>query len=453
MTTSINDIEQIVLGCILLDEKVIKKCLTVLQPADFTNEQNKMLYIAMLANEHEHIPNDFSTILTRLDKSDNNVDVDYFMAILNIVPTAENADAYINELKEKSNIRTLYTSFESIVSNRKLTSTEITDILKGTMSNLSLISNATISNINDGLEDYLNSIADGRTDNVITKTLYTKFDSRVSLKDGNLMIISGRPGTGKSAYALNICKNFLEQGKKVLFISLEMTKEEITDRLLSLITGIDHDRISSRSGLTPREKTMLFATQSIIIKYNLNTYDKGGLSIENLINLSARMKQDNELDILIVDHIGLVKTDRYGGNRTQEAGYISNILKEIAMDLKIPVVALSQLNRNVIDSRTGETREPNLSDLKNTGNIEEDANIVVMLHSEDGNELYNDREILLKITKNRGGRLGSVVMNFKANVMRFRETDNGAEIGLANDKKVESTVVVATKEENIFEVN
>lgn len=450
MVNSTNDIEQIILGCIVLDNDIIKKCISTIQPSDFVSEQNKTLYIAMLANEHEHIPNDYSTILTRLEKSDNNVDIDYFITLLDIVPTAENAGAYINELKEKSNVRALYDSFNSIVSNRKLTSTEITDMLKITMGKLTLIDNNKVSNINDGLKEYLDSIADGRTDHIITKTLYTKFDSRVSIKDGNLMIVSGRPGTGKSAYALNICKNFLEQGKKVLFISLEMTQEEITDRLLSLLTGVDHDKISSRTGLTPREKTMLFATQTIIEKYQLNITDKGGLSIENLINLASRMKQDNELDLLIVDHIGLVKTDRYGGNRTQEAGYISNMLKEIAMDLKIPVVALSQLNRNVIDSRTGETREPNLSDLKNTGNIEEDANIVVMLHSEDGQELYSDRTIVLKITKNRGGRLGSVIMNFKANVMRFRETDNGAEIGLANDKKVASTVVVATKEESIF---
>jgi replicative DNA helicase len=149
------------------------------------------------------------------------------------------------------------------------------------------------------------------------------------------------------------------------------------------------------------------------------------LKVENLIHLCTKLKQKKQLDILVVDYIGLLDSTQYQGQRTNQIGYISRKLKQIAMDLKIPVIALSQLNRNVVDKNDGSMREPTLSDLRDSGSIEQDANAVMFIHSlsKDSDD-YEDRYLKLIIAKNRNGSVGKIFMNFKPHMLRFRESES-----------------------------
>ena len=244
----------------------------------------------------------------------------------------------------------------------------------------------------------------------------------MSITNGSLIVIGARPGLGKSAFALNLAHHFSQQHKKTLFISLEMTEKEIVDRLISLTTEIHATRITRRMKLNQNEISIINKAKQNLEHHFINIFDKGSLKVENLIHLCTKLKQKNELDVLIVDYIGLLDSNQYQGQRTQQIGYISRKLKQIAMDLKIPVIALSQLNRNIVDKTDGKMREPSLSDLKDSGSIEQDANAVLFIHSlsKDSDD-FDDRFLKLIIAKNRNGSVGKILMNFKTNILRFRE--------------------------------
>ncbi len=230
----------------------------------------------------------------------------------------------------------------------------------------------------------------------------------------NLIVLAARPGCGKTSLALNFAEHCsLSQGHPVLFVSQEMSSSELAGRSISSLTRIDHELI--RTGkLKPDQMDRIYGVADGVRKTGkFWIVDQGGQSVADIAATARRLKNQNNLKIVIVDYIQLLDADTSKGeNRQEQVAKISRGLKRLAMELKIPVVALSQLNRQVENREGG---KPRLSDLRESGAIENDANVVLLLHQPD--EAVNVVDCI--VAKNRNGPTGEVKLTFLKNLMRF----------------------------------
>jgi len=421
-------IEKNILACIIIENKLMDKAVVYIEDNDFSDKFNKVIYQRMLSLYHKNYAIDYTTLMTDFNDYGIKVDVNYLIDITNLLPSTNGFDTYLKQLKEQSNRAKIKQYYELVINDKGLSSYDIVDYMKEKFDSLKHIDNTELLNMQDNIDKYVQDIKCGRGVESGIPTLYHSVDEKLSITGGSLIVIGARPGVGKSALALNFIHHFAMQNKKILFISLEMTEKEIINRLISLTAEVDATKITRRLPLTEQEKTRIVVAKQKLKKHFINIFDRGSLKVENLVQLCNKLKQKQELDILVVDYIGLLDSSQYQGQRTNQIGYISRKLKQIAMDLKIPVIALSQLNRNVVDKANGKMREPNLSDLRDSGSVEQDANAVLFIHSlSKDTDDFDDKYVKLIIAKNRSGSVGKIFMNFKSNIMRFREgeLDNG----------------------------
>ena len=197
------------------------------------------------------------------------------------------------------------------------------------------------------------------------------------------------------------------------------------NRLVANMAHIPARKLKRKEVKSNYEWQSIMQAKDKIKKFRFNFYDKGGMSIEQLIGLSRYLKKRDELDVLVIDYLQLLESNQYRGQKQNQVGYISQKLKQIAMELDIPVIALSQLSRGVIE-KGGEPREPQLSDLRDSGSLEQDANIVMMLHTTDIEQKWGEgdkrgRYIDLFVRKNRDGKLGSVKYEYFGDYVDFKE--------------------------------
>lgn len=414
------EIEKCILGAILLNNKVLDKCMLFLEVKDFKDGYNQLIYQTMVKNKNNNIVNDYITIHKEM-KQITDIDIfDYLIELANYVPTAENIDSHIKIIREHNNLESIVGTLETI-KNKNMETAPAIQLIEDTIDNLTYVDNTETSNLNENIKEYLHSIADGKDLEKCIPTLYELLDRKLMIRNGNFIVIGARPAVGKSAYVLNLVKHFAMQKQKVLFISLEMTKEEILNRLVAMVSGINVSRIINKK-LNSYEIQQVLRTEIELKKYNIKIFDRGSLNIENLINLTHKLKTKGQVDILVVDYIGLLGSKLFRESRVNQVGYISRKLKQIAMDLKIPVIALAQLNRNVVDKGNGRSRKPVLADLRDSGSIEQDANVVMFLHQEE-DTTHDDRFLKLILAKNRSGETGEIDIVFKTKTMTFVESE------------------------------
>lgn len=414
--------EKNVLGAILISPEVMDYCFGLVEPNDFADIKNKVIYEAMLHLYTNNIELDYSTLHSRLVANKTIVDIDYLLEITNLLPTAEHYETYVKMLKDESNKRQLFKTMKYLYDNKALSSEEITNKLKAQFELLSFVNNHELEDISQGLEEQVNKIVDcvGLGDAI--KSNYTELDRRVMILDGTYNIIAARAGFGKSAFMINLIKAFSEQNKKGVLISLEMLKDEIANRFLALESGVQLGKIFRRENLNSNEKRLIENAKLKIQNYGLKVYDKGGLKVEELYNIVRDLKRKGEIDVLYIDYIGLLDTHVYKDNRTQQVNYISRKIKQIAQEFKLPIIALHQMNRNAISSDSGRSREPNNTDLKGGGQLEQDAHSIMFLYKLGTEEEQAEtNEVYLKIAKNRNGARSYIKYNFQADVMKFKE--------------------------------
>ncbi len=184
--------------------------------------------------------------------------------------------------------------------------------------------------------------------------------------------------------------------------------------------GVKAQSIKRKEGLTSNDWANIMKAKEDIRKFKFNFYDKGGMSIEQLVGLAKHLKKKGELDILVIDYLQLLTSNQYRNQKQNQVSYISQMLKQLAMELDIPVIALSQLSRGSIEN--GKPRKPVLSDLRDSGSLEQDSNIVLMLHTDDIEQNFKDeRFIKMYVRKNRDGMLGDVNYGFKGDYVEFIE--------------------------------
>lgn len=236
-------------------------------------------------------------------------------------------------------------------------------------------------------------------------------------KPTNLVIIGARPGVGKSAMMLSMAIAAASAGRKVLYISLEMSDEENAQRTLAHISGVGFSRFIAKDRLTDGENLRISDGMEVYRLENIEHYEASVCRVSDIRNLAARAKDRNGLDLICIDYVGLLRPEKDMGSRVNELGQITRDLKSLAMEMGIVVMAAAQLNRDA--AKVG--RAPILSDLRDSGSIEQDANVIIFLHEQGLPDEFGGKKLDLIVAKNRQGQRGAVTAFYRGNVMRFTE--------------------------------
>ena len=261
----------------------------------------------------------------------------------------------------------------------------------------------------------------------IVRTGFQGIDSKIrGFKPGDLVIVAGRPGMGKTTWALNIASNNIYNGKNVLIFSLEMTNEQLIKKIISSESGISTDKMLSGE-LTSSDWKNFERSKERLSNCDLYIYDKSPITIETLVNKTKAIQAVKDIDLIVVDYLQLLMTSSKApstsDNRTASMTYISNLLKGLAKEIGCPVISLSQLNRGV-ESRPD--KRPVLSDLRDSGSIEQDADMVIMLYREDYYDALETGNSEIIIKKNRMGETGTFELSFDGAMSKFVDPEDVA---------------------------
>lgn len=419
--------EESVLGALLLDKDAIISVAEFLYPDDFYDERHKEIYKAIVSLYEDRTPVDVLTVTEKLKQQKYIKKIggtSYLTDIANKVPTAAHVEHYGRIVKDLSIKRSLMQAGSRIVEmslNEGLTSSDLMDKAESEVFSLSQKNvKKAFRPIKEVLAESFDRLDELSKEQGGLRGIATGFpdldNATAGLQKGNLIILAARPGVGKTTLAMNIAQYAAINDKKnVGFFSLEMSVEELTDRLSVNVADIDAWRLKTGK-LTEEEFTKLSTAYGILAEAPIYIDDTPALSILEMRTKARRLQVESGLDLLIVDYLQLARS-RNLENRVQEVSEISQGLKNLARELKIPVIALSQLSRGV-ESRN--VKKPQLSDLRESGSIEQDADIVMFLWREDEDKLEN---MVLDIAKHRNGALATIPLFFKGDRIKFYPRD------------------------------
>jgi replicative DNA helicase len=429
--------EQLVLGSILMDpEEVIPKVIEKIQPSYFYWKEHRLIYRAILELFDKGDPADVVTVTNRLKEKNQLEEIQgrgYLADLLDKVVTTANLEHYADILREKALMRALINGGRKISELGYETEEELENVLDKAEEIVFEISRQeTVEDfhlLSDFLRDHFDELEElhhdpGQQTISGLATGFPKLDEMSSgLQDGQLIVIAGRPGTGKTSFALSLVRNIaLKEDAGVGLFSLEMTKEQLLERLLCGEGRVNLHQL--RGGFVPSGKWRDIATAAGKLQESTIVIDDmPGNAILDVKAKARRMKAEHDINMLVVDYLQLIEGKNNVNTREQEIAHISRSLKGIARELRIPVVALSQLNRSV---ERRESKKPRLSDLRESGAIEQDSDIVAFIYRED---YYDDEEeeeddstvskTELIIGKQRNGPLGKIDLSFHKGYASF----------------------------------
>jgi replicative DNA helicase len=414
--------EESVLGSLIIDPEAITLLEDALRPDDFYRDAHKTLYQAMLTLSARREPADFVTLCDELERSGTLADVGGASAIaslMNGVPTSANAVYYGRIVAQKALYRRLIRAAGQIAA---LAYEESDDALEGAEQLIFLLGQAQgngsdLTPLQEVLSDCmtaLDGLHERRTSIIGVPTGYRHLDAPLGgLQRSDLVILAARPGTGKTSFALGVARNACQAGFRVALFSLEMSRRQLGMRLLSMEAGIDQHRL--RLGrVEDHEWEQVVAALGILSEGHLWIDDSAALSLASLRSRARRAQARHGVDLVIVDYLQLMRASLDGKrfqNREQEIAEISRGLKALAKELDVPVLALAQLSRAV---EVRASKVPQLSDLRESGSIENEADVVLFIYRDD---LYNAESEAagtadLIIAKHRNGPTGTVRLGF-----------------------------------------
>lgn len=429
--------EKSLLGAILLSDTSFPDILEKVSATDFYEPAHIKIYQAMTTLYANHRPIDLLTLTSELraEKALKEIGgASYLSELTNFVPTAAHASAYADIISACAIRRRLIDTGSKIVEKAYEEGEAIEDLLGEAEKELYKVSDNTIKSDYSALEDLLvdayDRIEDLHKNRGALRGLKTGFkdldNKTAGLQKGDLIIIGARPAMGKTTFAQNIAYNVATINKRgVLFFSMEMAANEIVDRMISDVSGIDNWSIRT-GNISDDDFAKIGDALGEMGETPVYIDDSSTMTVLELRNKARRAKHDHDIGLIVVDYLQLIQgSDRYAGNRVQEVTEISRGLKQLARELEVPVIALAQLSRNV----TGrDDPRPVLSDLRESGSIEQDADLVMMLHridyyhmNEEGYEPTNITELLIQ--KHRHGSVGKVELYFHPELLRFMSLD------------------------------
>jgi len=425
--------EQAVLGAMLLSHDAVIVAMEKLQSQDFYRDVHRIIFEAM---EHLHRENKEIDVITlpdelkRMKKLDDVGGLEYVLNLPNLVGSAANIEYYANIVAEKALARNLISTCTELTTEAYDGQKETEALLDDAERRILQLSDtknhgdfASVGAVVEVTLDKITKLYENKAGLTGLPTGFRDLDRMTSgLQPSDLILVAARPSMGKTAFTLNIAQNVgVRQHKTVAFFSLEMSQEQLVQRLLCQIAHIDSQKLRTGQLNSDEEWTRLTDACDKLYESPIYIDDTPGISVAEMRSKARRLKSEHGLDLIIVDYLQLMQ-GRNAESRQQEISEISRSLKALARELKVPLIALSQLSRSV-ESR--QDKRPMLSDLRESGALEQDADIVSFLYREDyyDKETENQHITEVILAKHRNGPVGSVKLYFKNEFTLFLNLD------------------------------
>ena len=426
--------EQALLGCIILDPKIQIEVAGILHEEDFFASSHKLIFGAMSEIIKNNRTVDIVTLTDALEKQGNlkNAgDIEYLTGLTEIMPSAANYGTYLSIVRRDSMLRRLIGGASKIIDECKKSQDEKNSLALAEKTVYDISNDADTSEIykiSQVLPDVMTTLDELSKDSSKfrgIKTGYRELDYILNGFHGSdLMILAARPAMGKTSLAMNLVENIALSGKSCAVFSLEMSKEQLVQRMLCAVAGVSMET-AQKGQMQHAEWLKIAKAKEMLAATRIFIDESSVITPEEILSKCRRLKRKHGLDFVMIDYIQLMdnKNKRKDENRQQQVSEISRNLKILAKELNVPVLALSQLSRAV----ESEKRRPQLSDLRESGAIEQDADIVMFIHrpdmaakekeKEEGKIQPNVAEII--IAKHRNGATGLVKLYFKAECTKF----------------------------------
>mgnify|MGYP003638522179 CR=1 FL=1 len=433
------DLEEAVLGALLLEKKAVDDVIDVLSPDSFYKDSHQKIYNAIKELFGESKPIDLLTVTEKL-KSNGELEFVggpyYISQLTNRVASAANIEFHARIIAQKHILRELIRISTNTISKAFDDTSDVFDLLDQAENDLFQVAQSNIRKTGDSMSSLV-QMAISRIEELGTKdeslsgvpTGFRDLDEMTSgFQPSDMVILAARPAMGKTSFALTMARNTaVDFGQGVAVFSLEMSSLQLVTRLISSETQLSADKLR-KGKLTDYEWEQLTSKIDSLSKAPIFIDDTPAISVFELRAKCRRLKSQHDIQLIVIDYLQLMTAGGNGGNREQEISTISRSLKSIAKELNVPVIALSQLSR-AVETRTGHKR-PMLSDLRESGAIEQDADIVMFLYrpsyygfteDEEGNSVEGITELI--IAKHRNGKVDTVKLKFIDHLAKFVNND------------------------------
>ncbi len=428
--------EQAVLGAILIDENAIFRAADLLIPSDFYAPAHETIYGAILELYSKHQPIDVLSLTNRLKEKEQLKDIGgsaYLADLTSAIATASHVEHYAKIVKDKKALRDVVKASAEITEDVFESSRDVDDILDDIEQKILAISQKSLPQnfvaLKEELETALKRIENLHSGGAKLRgitTGFTQLDNLLSgLQKSELIVLGGRPSLGKTSFALDIARHAARAGHTVGVFSLEMSREEVIDRVISAESTVPLWRIRTGRITDDMDFTMIQGAMDKLSKVKFFIDDSPTLNILQMRSMARRLQVEHGLDLLVVDYLQLIKPRTNSDNVVQQVTEISRGLKSLSRELKVPVLALSQLSRGV---EQRDHKMPRLSDLRESGSIEQDADVVMFIYRKDrehGVAIAPEEEGVAQILvqKHRNGPTGEVDLRFDAEHASFKNID------------------------------
>ncbi len=425
--------EQAVLGAMLINEKIIPEILEIIDGAYFYKRAHKEIFTVIVSLFHNRSNIDIVTVADLLKRKNYLQDIGGMVYLTNLVdnvPATSNAPAYAKIIKEKGILRSLIESSFKILSSCYQEEGTASDILDKSERLIFKISDKRIEGgyihvkeiVKDSIE-LIDSLYQKKSHVTGVPTGFSDFDIKTSgFHPGDFIVIAGRPSMGKSAFVCSIAEHVaVEKNISVGFFSLEMSREQLVQRFLCSYAKVDAHKL--RTGfLSPSDWPLLTSAAGKLSESSLYIDDTPAINIFELRAKARRMRSHHDIQLVIVDYLQLLKGAGRTESRQQEISDVSQSLKALAKEIEVPVIAVSQLSREV---EKREDHRPRLSDLRESGAIEQDADLVALLYRDEYYDPDSDKKGIaeVNIAKQRNGPTGVIDMGFVKEYMKFVNLD------------------------------
>ncbi len=441
------ELEVMVLGAILIDNEVLNDVLQILEPENFYVSKHRTILQAIINLDSKKEPVDPTTLkeeLKRMDKLTEVGGIEYIMDLTTSVSTSANVKYYTRIIFEKSILRNLISVSSKIVEDcldpTSNTFKTLDDAEQKILDISQRLSKKKVLSMKEEIDRFINELGEQRESKKTISgisTGFTDLDEYTSgFQDSELIIIAGRPSHGKTAFSMNIARNAaVEHGKSVAIFSLEMSFRELVMRLLASEAKVNSKKL--KTGKSNNEEWDRVMKSFHRLKTNIFIDDSSELSVLEIRAKARKLKENHKIDMIVVDYLQLIRGPEESERRDLEVAYVSRSLKALAKELDIPVVACAQLNRGI--EQRGKEKRPQLADLRESGAIEQDADVVIFVHrpimgmkpdkTDPGyEELLHKAEII--IGKQRNGPVGDLELVFISEFATFMNKAHHPQINI-----------------------
>ena len=441
------DLELMVLGAILIDNEVLNDVLQILEPGNFYVNKHRTILQAIINLDSKKEPVDPSTLkeeLKRMDKLTEVGGLEYIMDLTTSVSTSANVKYYTRIIFEKSILRNLISVSSEIVEECLDPTSNTFKTLDGAEKKIldisQRLSKKKVLSMKEEIGNFVNDLGNQRQSKKTISGISTGFNDldeyTSGFQDSELIIIAGRPSHGKTAFSMNIARNAaVDHGKSVAIFSLEMSFRELVMRLLASEANVNSKKLKTGKSNDDEWKRVMGSFHKL--KTNIFIDDSSELSVLEIRAKARKLKDNHNIDMIVVDYLQLIRGPEESERRDLEVAYVSRSLKALAKELDIPVVACAQLNRGI--EQRGKEKRPQLADLRESGAIEQDADVVIFVHrpimgmkpdkTDPGyDELLHKAEII--IGKQRNGPVGDLELVFISEYATFRNKAHHPHINL-----------------------